>query len=61
MNILLVMFIIFLDINAIHLATLLIFGIFAHTYISNPLYRAKNQAAAHGGGLFRVQKRCYAL
>lgn len=51
------MFIIFLDVNAIHLATVLIFGIFAHCHIANTLQQAKKQVAAHGGGLFGVQKR----
>lgn len=37
------MFIIFFVLIVTCLATVLIFGIFAHTYISNPLYRAKNR------------------
>ena len=34
---------------------------FAHCHIANTLQQAKKQVAAHGGGLFGVQKRRYAL
>lgn len=55
------MFIIFFVLIVTCLATVLIFGIFfPHVYIQPPI-SGKKQAAAHGGGLFRVQKRCYAL
>ena len=52
------MFIIFFVLIVTCLATVLIFG--THVYIQPPI-SGKKQAAAHGGGLFRVQKRCYAL
>ena len=55
------MFIIFFVLIVTCLATVLIFGIFCpHVYIQPPI-SGKKQAAAHGGGLLRVQKRCYAL
>ena len=61
MNILYVMFIIFLAVNAISLATVLIFGIFCPSVYSWPPVAGKKEAAAHGRGPLETQKRRYAL
>lgn len=51
------MFIIFLVVNTIIQATVLIFGIFCPLAYYQPPITGKKQAATHGGGLFGVQKR----
>lgn len=57
MNTILIVFIILLVINDIHIATVLIFGIFAHCDITNPPPIAnKKQAATHCCGLLETQK-----
>lgn len=57
MNTILIVFIILLVINDIHIATVLIFGIFAHCDITNPPYsKQKKQAATHCCGLLETQK-----
>lgn len=56
MNTILIVFIILLVINDIHIATVLIFGIFAHCDITNPPIASKKQAAAHCCGLLGNQK-----
>ena len=48
------MFIIFFVLIATGLATVLIFGIFWPHIYSKPPISGKKQAAAHGGGLFRI-------
>lgn len=55
------MFIIFFVLIATDLATVLIFGIFCPLLYNKPPAKGKKQAATHGRGLFRVQKRHYAL
>lgn len=55
------MFINFFALIAIELATVLIFGIFFPHVYNQPPTTGKKQAAAHGGDLFRVQKKRYAL
>lgn len=55
------MSIIFFVLIAIELATVLIFGIFCPRVYDQPPIKGKIQAAAHGGGLLRIQKKRYAL
>ena len=55
------MFIIFLAVNVISLATVLIFGIFCPSFYNRPPVAGKKEAAAHGRGPLETQKRRYAL
>ena len=55
------MFIIFIVLIVTGLATVLIFGSFCPHVYNRPPTTGKKQAAAHGGDLFRVQKKRYAL
>ena len=55
------MFIIFIVLIVTGLATVLIFGIFCPRVYNQPPTSGKKQAAAHGGGLLRIQKKRYAL
>lgn len=57
----LTMFIIFLVVNAIGKATVLIFGIFVHCHITNALWRAKNRPQSIAAACLeskRGAKRC---